>query len=251
MGRDFCWEQLERVEERGITHTQAPPLTLACSAVVGLWGWHSWQCPSTLGTISLLLCQSQPTLITFKFTKLYWQDERGHCCLPSCWENKYKADLSQESGFPVDPVQVHFGVMSEKCTRKKRELVFCFLFPLFFPSGLDENALDVNLLISLSASHKSADMLRLHNAGRLVVPSSWKKNSSGADLTPAGPPPSITSFVFVRTVRRRLIKENSTCRYTVAPSVSDGLFCEYALLFSFLVYPPPHLPTCLVCFFFG
>lgn len=135
MGRDFCWEQLERVEERGITHTQAPPLTLACSAVVGLWGWHSWQCPSTLGTISLLLCQSQPTLITFKFTKLYWQDERGHCCLPSCWENKYKADLSQESGFPVDPVQVHFGVMSEKCTRKKRELVFCFLFsvPPFFP----------------------------------------------------------------------------------------------------------------------
>lgn len=132
MGRDFCWEQLERVEERGITHTQAPPLTLACSAVVGLWGWHSWQCPSTLGTISLLLCQSQPTLITFKFTKLYWQDERGHCCLPSCWENKYKADLSQESGFPVDPVQVHFGVMSEKCTKKNVSMFSVSCSPFFF-----------------------------------------------------------------------------------------------------------------------
>ncbi len=104
------------------THSAHPPIKLARSAVVGLRGWHSWQCPSTLGTIALLPSQSQPTLITFKFTKLYWQDERGHCCLPSCWENKYNADLSQGSGFPVDPVQVRCSVMSEKCTRKNVSL---------------------------------------------------------------------------------------------------------------------------------
>lgn len=92
---------------------------LACSAIVGLRGWHSWQCQSTLGTIFLFPCQSQPMLITFKFTKLYWQDEGGQCCSLSCWETKLNADLSQGSGFPIVPAQVYFNVKSENvCARR-------------------------------------------------------------------------------------------------------------------------------------
>lgn len=116
-GSDFCWEQL--VWDRGVslTHTSITHTStththteLDRSAIAGLRGWHSWQCQSTLGTSFLFPCQSQPTLITFKFTKLYWQDERSHCCSLSCRETKLNADLC---GSPIVPVQVYFNVKSE------------------------------------------------------------------------------------------------------------------------------------------
>lgn len=153
---------------------------LAHSAVVGLRGWHSWQCPSTLGTISLLRCQSQPTLITFKFTELYWQDVCGHCCSPSCWETKYNADLSQGSGFSIVPVQVHFSVRSEKCNRK---MWVCFLYVLISVfdfvcfSGLLLMSCHILLLTSAVCS-----MLQLNSAGHLVISCPFKylkENSSG------------------------------------------------------------------------
>jgi len=110
------------------THTHwALSMKLARSAVVGLGGWHSWRRPSTLGTISLVPCRSQPTLVTFKFAKLYWRAERGHCGLPSRWETKYNADLSRARVFSNVPAPVNFSVTSGKVfegRRKKNVILF-------------------------------------------------------------------------------------------------------------------------------
>lgn len=153
-------------EQRDITRTHAH-VKMACSVIVRFRGWHSWHRQNTLGTIFLLLCQSQPTLITFKFTKLYWQHERSHCCSPTCWETKYNADLSQGSGFPVAPVQVRFNVKCEKCARKNTTLFS--VTPFLRVSGLHQKT-RTSVRTSRFISYKSACLIQLLYEGCHVIP---------------------------------------------------------------------------------
>lgn len=68
-------------------------------------------------------------------------------------------------------------------------------------------------------------------------------------------PPSLQNKLCLcqssQTPAHYLKKNPRAVRHTVTPSACDGLFCEWVLLFPFLMYPPPYLPTCLVYFYFS